>query len=512
VKAADTTTSTITGSAAVTLSSYLIMREGTVAPAETFSYTVSYLGTSSTIDKPVDGNPVGGSATFSSTSVTSTTAGSAMTRTTTSTDKEYVSKGSGSDVITLNSDDLYARQDFTLDFQGVTYYDIGTYDYLITETPGTNTAITYASPMILQVSIEYTDATSKTLAAPVYVLHKAKSTTVGETTTYSIDTSDSAKYTGFTNRYETFNLNVINTVTGNQASHDEYFPVTVNLTGATAGTTYKVDLSKTGTNTEATPTNTVTSETHTNPQTITIKADGTATAEFWLKNRESVTIQGLAKGVKYSVQQDYTKMTTEGYTPTAYKSTNTIQSNLIYGVYTTTGSDSNYKYSLTFDDDGTACYERDNISAKSQDFVHVKWSQLGNVITLTTSEGEYTIKYVLSVDGKTLTFQSYSIDSTDSDDNKNTLLGYLQNQLFNQNFTSTNPTVKGSKASFSTGTYSTTAEAIAADTTILFENNNEGAIPTGVILSVAPYAAVLLAGLFGLIIFMMKRRNQEEAE
>ena len=38
-------------------------------------------------------------------------------------------------------------------------------------------------------------------------------------------------------------MKITNTVTGNQASRDEYFKVTLNITGGLPSTTYKVDLS-----------------------------------------------------------------------------------------------------------------------------------------------------------------------------------------------------------------------------------------------------------------------------
>lgn len=53
---------------------------------------------------------------------------------------------------------------------------------------------------------------------------------------------------------------------------------------------------------------------------------------------------------------------------------------------------------------------------------------------------------------------------------------------------------------------------LQSDSTIVYSIYKQGVIPTGVILSVAPYAVVVLAGFFGLIVFAVKRRNRDEEE
>lgn len=60
--------------------------------------------------------------------------------------------------------------------------------------------------------------------------------------------------------------------------------------------------------------------------------------------------------------------------------------------------------------------------------------------------------------------------------------------------------------------YSVTDTKETADTTVVFSVYKNGVIPTGIILDVAPYAVVLLAGFFGLIIFAAKRKGNAEDE
>ena len=60
--------------------------------------------------------------------------------------------------------------------------------------------------------------------------------------------------------------------------------------------------------------------------------------------------------------------------------------------------------------------------------------------------------------------------------------------------------------------YSVSDTNLTANTTIGFTGYKDGTIPTGVILTVAPYAVLLAAGFFGLIIFMKKRKEEPEEE
>ena len=60
--------------------------------------------------------------------------------------------------------------------------------------------------------------------------------------------------------------------------------------------------------------------------------------------------------------------------------------------------------------------------------------------------------------------------------------------------------------------YSVEDTKLTNDTTVVFSVYKEGTIPTGVIVNVAPYAVVVLAGFFGIIVFALKRRNKDEEE
>lgn len=44
---------------------------------------------------------------------------------------------------------------------------------------------------------------------------------------------------------------------------------------------------------------------------------------------------------------------------------------------------------------------------------------------------------------------------------------------------------------------------------MIFTNTKKGVVPTGIIMSVAPYAVVVIAGAVGLILFMHKKKDEE---
>jgi hypothetical protein len=58
--------------------------------------------------------------------------------------------------------------------------------------------------------------------------------------------------------------------------------------------------------------------------------------------------------------------------------------------------------------------------------------------------------------------------------------------------------------------YSVTDPSFASDVDITFENNKQGSIPTGIILTTAPYVVALMIGLLGIIVYTKKKREQED--
>lgn len=181
-----------------------------------------------------------------------------------------------------------ATKAVTVDFSQCSFTEPGVYRYVITES-GTNQAVTND------------EASTRNL--DVYVIDKEGALEIGG---YFLN-AGSEKSEGFTNTYDTSNLTISKTVTGNQGSRDKYFKFTVEIKNAVAGTKYDVDL----TNAEVNPVkNAGTSYTSmTNPTTITAES-GTVTTDFYLKHGQSIVIKGLAKETTFKVTE-----AEENYTP-----------------------------------------------------------------------------------------------------------------------------------------------------------------------------------------------------
>ncbi len=73
--------------------------------------------------------------------------------------------------------------------------------------------------------------------------------------------------------------------------------------------------------------------------------------------------------------------------------------------------------------------------------------------------------------------------------------------------------VEASEEYTSNQTYDTVSGSIAAEAvTAAFINTKDGEVPTGVILAVVPGAALLAAGVVGLVVMSRKRKNEDEEE
>ena len=230
-------------------------------------------------------------------------------------DTTYTSVQTGDASVTLNTGEKYAVQVVTVDFTGVNFKEPGVYRYTITETASTVSGIIYDNvPKTLDVYVE--DAGDGTLrvgngTSEGYVLYNSVISTAPSKTTTDVSAN---KASGFVNRYETFDLTVGKSVAGNQASRDEYFQFTINITGALPNTTYNVDLSDADATTAVNGINTTANS---NAASFTTDASGAATITYWLQHDQSIVIQGLTKNAKYSVSENATTIANEGYVATA---------------------------------------------------------------------------------------------------------------------------------------------------------------------------------------------------
>lgn len=198
------------------------------------------------------------------------------------------------------SDKKYATKTVTVDFSSISFTAPGIYRYIITEKPSTDSAITNdaTTTRTLDAYVKYKTGSETELEVTDYVLHEG-----------SDNPNIATKSAGFTNTYTTNNLTLTKNVTGNQGNRDKYFEFTVNITDAVAGTVYTVDLS----NAETTP-SVDGEESKTNQSSLIVGEDGTVTAIYYLKDDQSIVIQGITAETKYQItESDYSK---DGYTTT----------------------------------------------------------------------------------------------------------------------------------------------------------------------------------------------------
>lgn len=192
--------------------------------------------------------------------------------------------------------DTTVVKEATVDFSGVSFKEPGVYRYVVTEQDSTAQGITSEEDKIKALDVYVTD-NNGVLEVSGYVMHNDENSVAKKLdATARLDDKD----VDFEHSLATSDLTISKTVTGNQASHDEYFEFTVALSGADEGAKYTVDLSAAD---ATTSTNGINTEAHTNPAEIVIGADGSATATFWIQHGQSVVIQGIGNKTKYEITE-----------------------------------------------------------------------------------------------------------------------------------------------------------------------------------------------------------------
>ena len=338
-----------------TFDKYLVMKRNANVPNATFSYTVSIPsddemkslpnpedtnGTNLTVRKGI-GAPTVSATTFAAGDQTFDSAQKSRTNT---GSKTYDAQED--DQVTLDKDHKYAKHTSTVDFSKVTFSEPGVYRYKITENDTTEKGITKdESPRYLDVYVE--SAENGTLSIKGYVFHtlnavQPKGTTAGSN-------NPEGKNKGFTNQYATSDITLTKTVTGNQGYRDQNFKFHVDVTDLDAGarmfvtdeagsrTAYKEGdtvayeydkdtgtrkagqkrfVAQTGAFTDVTATQGADADM--SGLALTANGNGNASFDVYLKDGETVKLNGLTAGAKYTIKE-----TSEDYTATAKRTIGT---------------------------------------------------------------------------------------------------------------------------------------------------------------------------------------------
>ena len=192
--------------------------------------------------------------------------------------------GLPSDTDTATAGQQYATQTAKVDFSGISFTEPGIYRYIVTETATTNQGVTNDESATRTLDVYVTD-NDGALEVSSYVLHTGTDAPAAGTDKGSADVSNTGdklgdKSAGYTNTYDTSNLTFSKTVSGNQASRDKYFASNPNDATTCIGNAV------------------------TQPQRLTVPADGTVTQVFYLQHGQEITIKGLAKGTEYAVTEN----------------------------------------------------------------------------------------------------------------------------------------------------------------------------------------------------------------
>ena len=285
-----------------TFTKYLVLDAEANVPNATFKYTIA-AGTA--IDGTADNMQVyagkfavngKGEVTAPVVSDVTFTAGNSTT------------DGADGDGITNDASKKYASQTINADFTGVKFDEPGVYRYIVTEDLNESQGVAVAGSIAKTLDVFVEDGGTGTLSVKSYVLYNTVINTAPEKNT-AVDknadkTAENGKKTdGFVNTYDTNDLTLSKTVTGNQGSKDKYFKFEVTVKNAVAGTVYDVDLTNAD---DTVAENSATNAEYVgkaNPTSVTVGDDGTVTETFYLQNGQSIKILGLAEGTAYEIEE-----------------------------------------------------------------------------------------------------------------------------------------------------------------------------------------------------------------
>lgn len=324
---------TVGGTKTTTFDKYLVMEEGANVPNAKFSYAVT-AGEHKSYS--IDGKEMEVLAGITPNLVTMAGVGDGAAANEIAfkqgdTTILAADKGTNDQVKGLEAGEKYVKKVGTLDFSAVVFPEPGIYRYVLTES-GTNPGVVNDADATRIVDVYVVDDSTapataqaqKKLTILGYVLHSnANDSPVvpsndnmgskGSADHGAYDPQD-AKSQGFTNDYFTKDLEIKKEVSGNQGSKDKYFEFTVNLSGAVAGTVYDVSLAADSSDytsdgdadaTSGSNSATIAANSgKTNPTSITIGPEGTASAKFYLQHGQKVVIRGLTAGTSYAVSEN----------------------------------------------------------------------------------------------------------------------------------------------------------------------------------------------------------------
>lgn len=270
-----------------TFNKYLVMEKNVVVPNVTFNFTITAATSTNPAVESGIGTPTVGSAAFTSTYSQEDIYESVQT------------VDGVADSLTLPVGKVYAKLPVTVDFSSISFPNPGVYRYTVTEEATNQDGITDDTvTRTLDVYVGYKDNSETDLEVMGYVMYNGTiTTTTGET-----------KSNGFTNTYGTKNLTLTKNVEGNQGNRDKYFRFEVTIANAVAGTKYTVTVPTSPTEDDLEGSDQLSDIN----KTELVATGGTVTAVYYLKDGQSITIQGLTPATTYAITE--ASYAADGYT------------------------------------------------------------------------------------------------------------------------------------------------------------------------------------------------------
>ena len=347
-----------------TFDKYLVMKRNANVPNATFSYTISVPtddemkelanpedtnGTNLTVRKGI-GAPAVSSTTFNAGDQTFDAVQKGRPN---KTSTDYNDQ-QNDDVDGLDETKKYAKQTATVDFSGVTFNEPGVYRYKITENASGEKGITDdKTARFLDVYVTSDETGELTIGG--YVFHTTNEVQLKGSNDKLGSNNPDGKNKGFTNQYATSDITLSKRVTGNQGYKDQYFRFHVDVTdldadakmfvtdGAGSRTAYKAGdtvayeydkdtgtrkagqkrfVPQTGSFTDVTAAQG--SDADMAGLALTASDEGKASFDVYLKDGETVRLNGLTAGAKYTIKE-----TSEDYSASATKAAGTEEAKAI---------------------------------------------------------------------------------------------------------------------------------------------------------------------------------------
>ncbi|MBO6048017.1 MAG: hypothetical protein J6P61_09795, partial [Erysipelotrichaceae bacterium] len=207
----------------------------------------------------------------------------------------YTTVQEGDESVTLANNQKYAKSEVTVDFSQVTFNEPGVYRYKITEQATNEPGMTNDENPDRYLDVFVTSDDDGNLTIANTILHTNNDAVLTD------GSNPEGKPDSYTNIYQTYDLALSKTVTGNQAYRQQYFPFTVTISQADPLVKYDI------TNVDASVT--IDGTSYSNPVSITTDENGEATFTLYLKHGQCASINGLTATTTYSIteeQRDYT--------------------------------------------------------------------------------------------------------------------------------------------------------------------------------------------------------------